>query len=723
MTKEKIKIEGMHCASCSSIINKNVRKEVGVIEANVNFATSMAVIDFDESRTNLHNIKKIIKDSGYTVVEKSTDDLARKKAKNGEKFLKIKVIISALLTLPVFLRMFWMWEIPGSVLGVSFTDWAQHDIAFVVVFIFGWQFHTNFLKGLRKKQLGMDALISIGTLSAYFYSLWAMFNGGHIYYESAATITTLILLGRFLELKTKNRASQAMRKLMELGVKKANVLKNDKEEKVDIDDVMIDDIVVVRPGEKIPLDGVVIDGSSYVNEAMLSGESLPVIKEVGNNVFGATINKDGIIKIKITKKSGETMLDSIIETVESAQNAKPPMQRLADKIASIFVPVVIVIALLTFTGWFIATGDFSVALINAVAVLIISCPCALGIATPIAVMVGGSVGASNGILIKNGEIFEKAKNIDYVLFDKTGTLTMGEPEVNEVVLNTSADSSEEKLLKLASSVAKNSNHPLSESVVSHAVSKNIKSCIIDNFKEVSGRGICAFDKDDNKEILLGNLRHMSENNLDVSWAKKMIESKKVTGGTLLFVAYDKEIIGTIIVSDKIRETSKKTIEELKRINIESIMISGDNENNTRIIAQSLGIEKYYADVLPREKQLKVKELQDKGAKVVFVGDGINDAPSLAQADLGIAVASGTDIAKESGGIILTQNNPYKVVEAIKLSRLTFKIIKQNLFWAFFYNILAIPLAVAGIVNPMFGAVAMGFSDVFVIGNSLRIYKK
>lgn len=722
MTKKKIKIEGMHCASCASIIDKNLRKADGIIDANVNFATSLASIDFNESKINLAKIKKIINDSGYQVAEKTAND-NEEKIKKKEKLLKLKVFLSIILTIPVFIRMFWMWEIPGEILGVSFTNWAQHNIAFTVVFILGWQFHLNFFKGLLKKQLGMDALISIGTLSAYFYSLWAMFNGGHIYFESAATITTLILLGRFLEQKTKNRASQAMKKLMELGVKKATVLEKGKEVKKNIDNVNVNDVVIVRPGEKVPLDGLVIDGSSYINEAMLSGESLPVLKEVGADVFGATINKDGILKIKITKKSGETMLDSIIETVETAQSAKPPMQRLADKIASIFVPIVILIAALTLVGWYLATGDFSISLINAVAVLIISCPCALGIATPIAVMVGSSVGANKGILIKSGEVFEKAKDIDYVLFDKTGTLTIGKPVVDEVLINKDSEINKKDLISLAVGLAKNSNHPLSEAVVGYAKSKNITASLVEHFKEKSGQGIQAQDKTKGKEILLGNLRHISENKLDTVWAEKIIKSRESTGGTFLFVAYNKQVIGTFVVSDKIRDTSKKTIKKLNEAGIQSVMISGDNKNNTRIIAKTLGIKKYFAEVLPHEKQNKVKELQDKGARVVFVGDGINDAPSLVQADLGIAVASGTDIAKESGGIILTQNNPYKVVEAIELSRLTFKIIKQNLFWAFFYNILAIPLAVAGLVNPMFGALAMGFSDIFVIGNSLRILKK
>jgi len=719
MKKEKIKIDGMHCASCVTIINKNIKKEEGVKNVQVSFTSNSAVLEFDKKKTSLNKIKKIIKNSGYTVRGEG-DHVDEKKS---EKSLKIKVILSTILTIPLLVRMLWPWEVTGSIMGVSITNWIQHDLAFVLVFILGWQFHSNFFKGLLKKQLGMDALISIGTLSAYFYSLWAMFNGGHIYFESAATITTLILLGRFLEQKTKDRASQAMKKLMKLGVKKANVLEKGVEVKKNIDDVNIDDIVIVRPGEKIPLDALVVEGMSYVDESMLSGESLPLIKKTGANVFGATINKDGLLKIRITKKSNETMLAHIIETVESAQNTKPPMQKLADKIASVFVPVVISIAILTFLGWYFATGDFSISLINAVAVLIISCPCALGVATPIAVMVGGSVGAREGILIKNGEVFERAKNIDYVLFDKTGTLTKGSPEFEELIVNEETSIDKKTIIALAAGLASNSQHPLSLAIAEYAKQSKINKIAISDFKEIPGQGIRAKNKENKKEILLGNSALIKNNNLDLEWVKKQIALRSKKPGTILFIFYDNKAIASFIISDKIKETSKKTIETLKEMNIKSMIVSGDNKSNVGIIADKLGVKEYFAEVLPHEKQLKVKELQARGFKVVFVGDGINDAPSLVQSDIGIAVASGTDIAKESGGIILTQDDPYKVVEAIKLSRLTFKIIKQNLFWAFFYNILAIPLAVAGLVNPMFGALAMGMSDVFVIGNSLRIYKK
>lgn len=721
MIKDNITIEGMHCASCASIISKNLKKEDGVLSSEVNFATGKAVVEFDESKIKLDKIKKVVKDSGYGVAEQTGEIDAD--AEKEERLLKIKVLLSIILTLPVFVRMFWMWEIPGSFLGVSFTDWVQHDIAFIVVFILGFSFHVNFFKGLFRRQLGMDALISIGTLSAYFYSLWAMFNAGHIYFESAATITTLILLGRLLEMKTKNRASSAMRKLLELGVKRATVLEGVSEVEKQIDKVVVGDVLVVRPGEKIPLDAEVLEGKSMVNEAMLSGESLPVLKTSGSEVYGATINQNGILKIKVTKGSDETMLAKIIETVESAQGAKPPMQRLADKIAAIFVPVVISISFLTFIGWYFATGDFATSLINAVAVLIISCPCALGIATPIAVMVGGSVGARNGILIKNGEVFESARNIDYVLFDKTGTLTRGEPVVESLLVNADCKLDEDVIVLDASSVAANSNHPLSHAVLKYSEKRKQKVLAVSDFSEISGQGVSAVISASTNKIFLGNLELIKNNVSDAIWAEKMLDERNGSSGTVLFVADDKKVFGAFIINDEIRGTSAEAVGYLSELGIKSVMISGDNESNTKIIAEKIGINEYYAGVLPHEKQSKVKQFQQGGKRVVFVGDGINDAPSLVQADLGIAVATGTDIAKESGGIVLMQSDPLKVVEAIQLSRKTFSVIKQNLFWAFFYNILAIPLAAAGFVNPMFGALAMGLSDVFVIGNSLRIYKK
>lgn len=719
MKKESLKIKGMSCASCAQNIVIGLKKLKGIKWADVNFATKKAVFEYDENVVDLEVIKNTIIKTGYDIEEEKVE-VHMNDVKKDEKLFFYKVVGAIILTLPVFVRMFWMWDVPGEFLGVSLTKWIQHDLTFVVVFIFGWQFHKNAFRSLKRGQAEMDTLISIGTLSAYFYSLWAMFNQGHLYFESAATIASLILLGRYLELKTKNRASRAMEKLMELGVKNARVQRMGKEMELNIEDVALGDLLIVRAGEKMPLDGEIIEGETSLNESMLTGESLPVNKTIGDAVYGATINLSGAVKVRVTKERKDTMLSQIIKTVEEAQIYKAPIQKLADKIASIFVPVVIGVASLTFLGWLFATGDVERSLINAVSVLIISCPCALGIATPIAIMVGTSVGASNGILIKNGESFEKAKNINTIVFDKTGTLTEGRPEVKEILTN---DSDENQVLKVGASLARNSDHPISKAVYNLAVDKKIELAEMANSKEYSGLGIGAMCKAHGVKLFLGNIKLLKENKIDTVWAKNVLEKNKESAGTIIFIAHGDRVIGAFVVADKIKLSAKEAILGAARAGFESIMISGDNSATAKAVSDKIGIKKYLAEVMPAEKQSEVKKIQATGKRVVFVGDGINDAPSLVQADLGIAMGSGADIAKESGDIIIVKNDPLKVIEALNLSKKTFNTIKQNLFWAFFYNVLAIPLAVMGMVNPMIGAIAMSLSDITIIGNSLRIYKK
>ncbi len=720
MIKRNLKIGGMHCASCAANITSSLNKKKGISSVNVNFASEKANIQFDDREISLKEIEGVINELGFKVIKE--DNFLE--LKENERLLKIKVILAILFSLPLFLRMFWMWEVPGSFLNISTTDWIQHDLAFIVVFFLGWQFHVSAFRQLKKLQTNMDTLISIGTLSAYFLSVWSMIYGGHLYFESAAVITALILLGKYLELKTKGRASQAMAKLMELGVKKARVInKNGKEIEKNIEEIKVGDILLVKPSEKFPLDGVVLDGESSVDESMLTGESLPVSKNIGEKVFGATINQTGVLKIKVTKVGEDTVLAQIVKTVEEAQNYKAPMQKLADKISSIFVPSAIAIAILTFTGWYFVSGNISLSIINAVAVLVIACPCALGIATPIAVMVGSSVGARNGILIKNGESFEKAKNIDAILFDKTGTLTEGKPRIQEIITKKEGGSEEKQILKVGASLAANSEHPLSKAITQKASREDIKLAELTNLEELSGRGVSGSCEAHQTKLLLGNRKLFEENNFDLRWIDEILEKYKNSGGTINFVSHGEKIIGAFLIADEIKETAREAISEIKKMGIKAMMISGDNKNTAKTIAEQIGIEDYLAEVLPHEKQNKVKSLQEEGLKVVFVGDGINDAPSLIQADLGIAMGSGTDIAKESGSIIIMKNEPIKAVEAIRLSQKTFKTIKQNLFWAFLYNTLAIPLAVFGMITPMFAAVAMSFSSLSVIANSIRIYKK
>ncbi len=726
MAKESIKVKGMDCVSCATNITKRLLKQDGIKVAVVNFATEKATVEYDDNKIDLAKIKEVIISTGYQVEEsdEQIDSKIEYDHKHNGGIEGSQVIWAIALALPIVVRMIWAWEISGESLSIANTDWVQAILAFIVVFIFGWQFHKRALEQLKIWQANMDTLISLGTLTAFFYSLGALFTGGFLYFESAAAITALILLGKYLEAKTKGRASQAMKKLMELGVKKARLVdKNSETKEVDINDIKIGDIILIKPSEKIPLDGVIIEGESNVNESMLTGESLPVAKIKGDKVFGATLNQNGVIKVKITEVGKDTVLSQIIKTVEEAQMFKAPIQKLADKIASIFVPVVIVIALLSLAGWYIATRDFPVSLISAVTVLIIACPCALGIATPIAVMVGTSQGAKRGILIKSGEIFEKAKNVDTIIFDKTGTLTKGEPSVEDIIVNKGLESKEEKIIKIAASLATNSEHPISQAVAKLGKEKNISLARLNNFKEIPGQGVSGQCQEHKLKLLLGNRKLFSENGLEVAWIDKITKEHKDKPGTLLFVSHDKKIIGGFLIADEIKETAAATIAKVKKMGLEPIMISGDNKLTAKAVASQLGIDNYLAEVMPNDKQAEIKKLQAQGKKVIFVGDGINDAPSLVQSDLGIAMGSGTDIARESGDIILMQSDPLKAADAIALSRRTFKIIKQNLFWAFFYNAAAIPLAIAGLVNPMIAALAMSFSSLTVISNSLRIYRK
>lgn len=629
-----------------------------------------------------------------------------KAKKNFQLFL-----YSAVLTAPLLVGMIYEIE-----------TWVFAILSFFVVFVFGRQFHQMAWKLLKKFQANMDTLVSMGSLSAYFYSFWAMLNDKPVYFETAAIIITLIILGEYFKAKSTGKAGKAMEKLLELSAKKARLIINNQEKEVALEEVKINDILLVRPGEKIPLDGKIIEGESSVDESMLTGESLPIEKKIGSKVFGATINQNGVLKIKVLQTGESTALAQIIKTVQEAQMSKAPIQKLVDKVSGIFVPVVLLIAVLAFVGWLVAGKDISVATINAVAVLIIACPCALGLATPTAIMVGTGRGSKNGILIKNGESFEKAKNISIVVFDKTGTLTKGKPAVQKIVPNAEHSFSEEKIMEIAASLAQNSNHPLSRAI---SQSYEIQPRKIENFEEIKGKGLAANYENANYKspfpiVLLGNKKLLADNNFNLDWPEKILADESLGVGTWLFTTQEKNVVGAILIADELRNESKKVIEELKKMKLKVIMITGDNKKTADFIAKKLNIEKVLAEILPSEKSAEIKKLQEKGEKIVFVGDGINDAPSLTQADLGIAVGSASDIAKESGDIILIQNNLEKVVEAIKLSKKTFKIIKQNLFWAFFYNASAVPLAAIGFLNPVIAAVAMSFSSISVVLNSLRI---
>jgi len=752
MSKLTLTITGMTCASCAINNEKALLKTKGILNANVNFATKKATVKYDEAALSEEEVREVIRKNGYGINEIFADRGSRIADEEGSSDHEHSHVHShetgeieknrrafwgsAILSLPLLLEMFYQWRSGAMFLDIDLVMYLHVILASIVVFYYGWRFHRMAFWQARHFSANMDTLISMGTLVAYFYSLWlvaAKLLGGEMkegYFETAAIIITLILLGKYFEARSTGQASEAMRKLMELGAKKARVLISGEEREIDIDEVKVGDVLIVKPSEKIPLDGVVLQGESSVNEAMLTGESLPVEKKAGDKVYGATINQNGVLRIAVAEIGEDTVLAQIIKTVEEAQGSKAPIQKLADRISGIFVPAVLGIAGLTFLGWYIFGEEPIVGLINAISVLVIACPCALGLATPTAIMVGTGKGAKNGILFKNGESFERAKNITMAIFDKTGTLTKGTPKVRAIVINAPHPDplpdreGENKVLKVAGSLAKNSEHPLSKAVHEYASDKG--AMLVDfsqTFKEVEGKGITANCPEHKHQIALGNIKLMTEVGADTGWAEKILALENYGAGTWLFVAHGRKIIGAIQVADEIRDETKTVVETLKKMGLKVGMISGDNKKTAESVAREIGIDRVLAEVLPSGKSDEIKKLQAEGEKVVFVGDGINDAPSLAQADLGIAMGSATDIAKEAGQIILMRNCLEKTVEALKVSRQTFTAIKQNLFWAFFYNIVMIPLAVAGVLNPIFAAAAMGFSSVSVVINSLRIYRK
>jgi Cu+-exporting ATPase len=719
-----LNISGMTCASCVASIRRKLDKTPGIIEAKINFANKKAHVDFNPEMTDEKKIMEAISQAGYGAERE--DDTRHNHGshhhENGTRDRK-DFLWAAVLSLPLLLEM--MIKIRSGLIvgGLDLVMWTHLILATIVVWYFGWRFHSRAFKLVRKLDFNMDTLISLGTMTAYFYSLWAIMNGQEGYLETAVIIIVLILLGKYFETKSTRKAGEAMKKLLELKVQKARLVNGVSEEEKDVDEIKAGNILRVLPGEKIPLDGIVVEGESSVNEAMLTGESMPQDKNPGSSVYGSTINENGQLKIRVTATGEGTALAQIIKTMEEAQMAKAPVEKLADKISGIFVPLVLFIAISTFLVGYLSGGIFAASLTRAIAVLIIACPCALGLATPTAIMVGTGQASKKGILIKNPEIFERAKNITMILFDKTGTLTMGASKVNRLIVNDNFSFAGDNIVSIARSLAKNSTHPLSVAVEKYALEKKSGQVRIINFQEIRGKGLSGIFEDHNIPLFLGNMRLLEEKKIDSSWAKELLTKRKAEGGSWLFVGHDQKVIGAIQIFDKIRPEAKKVIGKLKRAGLKVGIISGDNKTTVQAVAKSLGISYVRAEVLPGEKSREIKKLQDSGEKVAFVGDGINDAPSLAQADLGVAMGSATDVAKEAGEIILLTNNLEKVVEAGKLSRVTFKIIKQNLFWAFFYNILAIPLAAFGFLSPAVAAGAMSFSSVTVVMNSLRIYRK
>lgn len=745
--KRVFPVQGMTCASCVSRVERKLSGIEGVFAALVNLATEKAVIEYLPSITGLQNFQSALKDIGYTLLPSEEEGESRETTEeerhaSGLKRVRLKFVSSAVLSAVIMLS-----GMPGMIPFLPnaespfFHTWL-FALATPVQFWAGWQFYRGTWAGLKHSYADMNTLIAVGTSSAYFFSAFATFFPSSlqflgqeiaVYYDTSTMIITLVLLGRWLEARAKGRASAAIKKLMGLQPKTARIERDGEEVEIPIAELVPGDTVIVRPGEKIPVDGTIISGTAVVDESMITGESIPVEKDSGKDVFGASINKTGYFKLRSTHLGKDSVLSQIIKLVEEAQGSKAPVQRLADKVAGIFVPVVIGIAVVAFFFWWgvgeavvhLPTTPFTFALMIFISLLIIACPCALGLATPTAIMVGTGKGAEMGILIKGGETLELAQKLDTIIFDKTGTLTWGQPEVTDVFIETEAKISVDRFLILAASLEKGSEHPLGQAIVKEALRRNLKLVPIANFATRPGYGVQG--QVDGLDVSLGNLKMMQDDAVDISALTGRIEEMAHQGKTPMILALGKKATGIISAADTVRPQAKEVIKRLQNMGLEIVMITGDNPHTAKAIADELKIDRVLAEVLPAGKAEEVKKLKQDGRFVAMVGDGINDAPALAEANIGIAIGSGTDIAMEASDITLMTKDLNAVADAIELSKQTMRKIRQNLFWAFFYNALGIPLA-AGVFFPLYGillqpvyaAAAMAFSSVSVVSNALLL---
>ncbi len=734
-----LKITGMSCVTCAQTIEKALNEKEGIYKASVNFALEKATVEYNPEQIGIAGIRKVIQDVGYDIIEpeEGLEDTEKRERERSIQILKYKFAFSAVVNIPVVLYNYWYilpFALPTLPID-NFIPLLLFVLATPVHFIVGHGFFVGAYKALKNLNPNMDVLVAIGTSAAYFYSVYVTFTGaGLLYYTTAVSLMTFLILGRLLEAIAKGRTSAAIRKLMGLRAKTARVERDGEEMEIPVEDVQVGDIVVVRPGEKIPVDGVVIQGYSGVDEKVVTGESIPVEKKEGDEVIGATMNKTGMLKFRATKVGADTFLAQVIKMVEDALGSKAPIQALVDVVASRFVPAVIVIATVSFLVWYFVGMGFIFALTVFIAVLIIACPCAMGLATPTAIMVGVGKGAENGVLIKSGEALETAHKLQSIVFDKTGTLTKGEPEVTDIVVvtppvgNPSRTAqkvkalSEEELLHLAAVAEKSSEHPLGEAIVKRAMEKGIKVADPEFFNAVPGHGVEV--KYNGMEILLGNRKLMKEKGIDIEFLEEKMKELEEDGKTAMLMAVDKKAVGIIAVADTLMEYSAEAVKTLQKMGLEVVMITGDNERTAKAIARQVGMDRVLAEVLPGDKANEIKSLQEEGKVVAMVGDGINDAPALAQADIGIAVGSGTDVAMETGDIVLVKDDLRDVVISIQLSRATMRKIKEGLFWAFAYNTALIPVA-AGILypfmsillDPIFAAAAMATSSVSVVTNA------
>ena len=739
--KKTLNIDGMTCSSCAQTVEKSVQNIPGVTSSHVNLATEKLTVSYDPAVLNLGDITKTVSDAGYEAHEEidSADqvDLDQEKKSLQISHLWKRVIASALFTIPLFyLSMGPMVGLPvPAILDAAINPLVNAIVQLMLtlpVMIINREYFKVGFRTLFRGHPNMDSLVALGTSAAFLYSLYGTVmiaagdaNFAHmLYYESAAVILTLITLGNYFEAVSKGKSSEAIKKLMGLAPKTARVMRNDKELEISIAEVQVGDIIVVRPGEKLPVDGVIVSGSTAIDEAMLTGESIPVEKTVDDQVIGASINKTGSFQYRATKIGKDTALAQIVKLVEDAQGSKAPIAKLADRISGIFVPVVIGLAILAGVGWYFIGGEtIEFALTIAISVLVIACPCALGLATPIAIMVGTGKGAENGVLIKSAESLETAGKVDTIIFDKTGTITEGKPVVTDIV--TADDIDRNELLKLAASAEIGSEHPLGEAIVRHAEESAIDFYTTKAFNAIPGHGIEVTINE--QHLFLGNKKLMDENNISLAGLASMSDQLAEQGKTPMYISINHELAGIIAVADTVKESSLAAIQKLHQMGIEVAMITGDNKRTAQAIAKQVGIDRVLSEVLPEDKANEVQKLQDEGLKVAMVGDGINDAPALAQADVGIAIGSGTDVAMESADVVLMRSDLIDVSTAVELSKSTVKNIMENLFWAFAYNTLGIPVAMGllyllggPLLNPMFAAAAMSLSSVSVVLNASRL---
>ncbi|MCY9667339.1 heavy metal translocating P-type ATPase [Paenibacillus alginolyticus] len=725
-------IVGMTCAACATRIEKGLNKMSGVSKATVNLALETAHIEYSAAEVSVSDMVKKVDQLGYKVIRKEEVEAKGDYKQKEIRHKKIQLAVSAILSLPLLWAMVSHFTFTSWIYLPEFlmNPWVQLILATPVQFIIGSQFYVGAYKALRNKSANMDVLVSLGTSAAYFYSLyltlqWAASTDAHhhapdMYYETSAILISLIILGKLFEVLAKGRTSEAIKKLMGLQAKTALVIRNDQEMSIPVEEVVIGDMVLVKPGEKIPVDGEVVDGLSAVDESMLTGESIPVEKKTGDAVIGATVNKNGSLKIKATRVGKETALAQIIKVVEEAQGSKAPIQRIADVISGIFVPIVVGIAVITFLVWYIwvAPGEFATALEKAIAVLVIACPCALGLATPTSIMAGSGRAAEFGILFKGGEHLESMQKVQIIVLDKTGTVTKGKPELTDVQIENIDE--EETILRLIGSAEKQSEHPLAEAIVAGIVAKGIALTTTEHFEAIPGYGIRAIVE--GKEVLVGTRKLLQREAIDFGKAVTDMEKLESDGKTAMLVAVDNKYAGMVAVADTIKDTSKEAVTRLKQMGIDVIMMTGDNQRTARAIAKQVGIDHVLAEVLPEGKAEEVKKLQEQGKIVAMVGDGINDAPALATADVGIAIGTGTDIAMEAADVTLMRGELTSITDAIYMSRKTMTNIKQNLFWALGYNTLGIPIAALGLLAPWVAGAAMALSSVSVVLNALRLQR-